>query len=185
LETYTELKAFLENPNYQVQRRKSLCNLTDDMIDPPIIGVINRFNKLPYCFTLQSCYGHFIFNSQKDPYNLDPLPVIDTVSNVVYRVAYITVCIENSAAGRWLFEELKAITFLNPANIQFCCADWFWNRHVNSYALQVEPDRFKHKDTAVVDFKEALIIEKVRNEVFIKLNELLESINNNKIGIQG
>jgi hypothetical protein len=42
-------------------------------------------------------------------------------------------------------------------------------------ALQVEPDRFKRKDTALLDFKEALHIEKIRNTVFIRLYELLEN----------
>jgi len=54
LQTFTELKELAENPHYQVQRQKSLGDLTDDMIDVPIIDLINGFNKLPYCFILQS-----------------------------------------------------------------------------------------------------------------------------------
>ena len=46
----------------------------------------------------------------------------------------------------------------------------------NSYALQVEPDRFKFQDTAIVGYKEALHIEKIRNEFFIRLYELLENL---------
>jgi tRNA(Phe) wybutosine-synthesizing methylase Tyw3 len=61
LETFTEPKELAENPHYQDQRRKSLAGLSDGMIDVPIIELINAFNKLPYCFTLQSCYGHFIY----------------------------------------------------------------------------------------------------------------------------
>jgi hypothetical protein len=77
--------------------------------------------------------------------------------------------------GRGLFESLKEITAIDLENVQFCCAEWFWKRQVNSYALQVEPDRFKRKDTAILDFKEALHIEKIRNEFFIQLYELLEN----------
>ena len=62
--------------------------------------------------------------------------------------------------GKELFEALKEITAIDPENIQFCCAEWFWKRQVNSYVLQVEPDRFKHKDTAELDFKEACILKR-------------------------
>jgi len=175
LETFTALKEFAKNPHYQVQRQKSLCNLTGDIIDVPIIGLINRFNKLPYCFTLQSCYGHFVYNGQKDLHNLEPLPVKDTIAKVEYRIAYIAFCVENSASGRGLFEALKGITAIDPENVQFCCAEWFWEKQVNSYALQVEPDKFKRKDKALLDYKEALYIEKVRNEFFVRLDELLEN----------
>jgi len=175
LETFTELKDLTENPHYEVQRQKSLCNLTDDMIDMPIIDLINGLNKLPYCFTLQCCYGHFVNKGQKDLYNLEPLPVKDTIAKVEYRIAYIAFCIENSPSGRGLFEALKEITVIDSENVQFCCAEWFWKRQVNSYAVQVEPDRFKRKDKAILVYKEALYIEKVRNEFFVRLDELLET----------
>jgi hypothetical protein len=100
LETFTELKELVENPHYQVQRQKSLCDLTDDMIDVPIIDLINGFNKQSYCFTLQSCYGHFVYNGQKDYHNLKPLPVKDTITKVEYRIAYIALCIENKSSGK-------------------------------------------------------------------------------------
>jgi hypothetical protein len=85
------------------------------------------------------------------------------------------ICIENSVSGKGLFEALKEITAIDPENIQFCCAEWFWERQINSYALQVEPDRFKRKDAAIIDFKESLHIEKIRNLFFIRLYELLEN----------
>lgn len=175
METFTKLKELAESPHFKVQKQKTLFDLTDDMIDMPIIDLINGFNKLPYCFTLQSCYGHFVHNGQKDTHNLEPLPAKDIIAKVEYRIAYIAFCIENSLLGRELFESLKEITAIDPENVQFCCAQWFWEKQVNSYALQVEPDRFKRQDTAIVDFKEALHIEKIRNEFFIRLYELLEN----------
>ena len=141
METFTESKELVENPHYQDQRQKSLAGLSDDMIDEPIIELINGFNKLPYCFTLQSCYGHFIYSGQNDPHYLEPLPMTDTIARVEYRIAYIAFCIDNSDLGRMLFDDLKGIADIDPENIQFCCAEWFWKRQVNSYALQVEPDR--------------------------------------------
>ena len=174
METFTEPKAMVENLHYQDQRQKCLAGLSDGMIDEPIIELVNAFNKLSYCFTLQSCYGHFIYNSQKDPHNLEPLPSTDTISRVEYRIAYIAFCIENSDLGRMLFVALQEITIIDPENIQFCCAEWFWKRQVNSYALQVEPDRFKFEDKAILDYKEALRIEKIRNEFFVRLKKLLQ-----------
>ncbi len=175
METFTDLKDLAENPRYQAQKQRIMFDLNDDMIDMPILNLIREFNKLPYCFTLQSCYGHFVYNSQKDVHNLNPLPDKVIIGNVKYRIAYIVFCIENSAAGRWLIEALKKITDIDPENIQFCCAEWFWKTQINSYALQVEPDRFKCKDMALLDFKEALHIEKVRNIFFIRLSELLQN----------
>jgi len=173
LETFTERKELVKNPHYQKQRRESLAGLSDDMIDEPIVDIINGFNKLPYCFTMQSCYGHFVYDDQKDPYNLEPLPATDSVDRVEYRIAYLCLCIQNSALGRRLLESLSEISAIDPQNIQLCCAAWFWERQVNSYALQVEPDRFKHKDTAMLDYGEALHIEKTRNEFFVQLRKLL------------
>ena len=162
----------MENPYYQDQRQTSLTNLSDEMIDAPIIDLIKGFNKLSYCFTMQSCCGHFVYDDQKDPYNFEPLPISEIIDRVEYRIAYICLCIENSDSGRGLLKSLNEITAIDPENIQFCCADWFWNKQVNSYALQVQPDRFKHKDSAILDYREALQIEKIRNEFFIQLREL-------------
>lgn len=175
METFTELKELIDNSHFQAQKQNILCDLTDDMIDMPIIDLIKGFNKLPYCFTLQSCFGHFVYEGQKAPNNLDPLPALDTIENVEYRIAYIAFCIDNSASGRGLFEALKEITTIDPGNIQFGCAEWFWERQVNSYALQVEPDRFKYEDKSILDYKEALNIEKVRNAFFDQLDKLIEN----------
>ena len=176
MQTFTEPKELVKNPHYQDQRQKSLASLSAEMIDAPIIDLINGFNKLPYCFTLQSCYGHFVYDGQKDPYNLEPLPITNTITSVEYRIAYICLGIENSNLGRRLLESLNEITTIDPENIQFCCAEWFWKRQVNSYALQVQPDRFKHEDRSILDYKEALHIEKIRNEFFVQLQEFVQKL---------
>jgi hypothetical protein len=175
LETFAGLKELVENPLFQNQKKQILSDLTDDMLDPPMVDLVSGFNALSCCFTLQCCYGHFVYGDQDDPENLEALPQKDISAEVKYRIAYIAFCIENSHRGKALFKALKDITAIDPRNIQFCCADWFWERQINSYALQVEPDRFKHRDTAVVDFREALHIEKIRNIFFIRLHELLDN----------
>ena len=172
METFTEPKKLVKNPHYQDQRRKTLAHLSDEMIDGPIIELIDAFNKEPYCFTLQSCYGHFMHNGQNDFYNLQPLPITDTIDRVEYKIAYICLCVENTERGLMLIKALNEISAIDPENIQFCCAEWFWKRQVNSYALQVQPDRFKHNDRAILDYKEALHIEKIRNVFFARLRGL-------------
>lgn len=174
METFTELKIFVDNPHYLDQRQKCLASLSDIMIDEPIIDLVNAFNNLPFCFTLQSCYGHFVYSDQNDPQNLEPLPLTDTIERVEYRIAYIAFCIENIEAGRMLLDALKGITDIDPDNVQLCCAEWFWERQVNSYALQVEPDRLKFEDKVILDYKEALRIEKIRNAFFAQLKGVLQ-----------
>ena len=107
METFTDIKELVENPHYQDQREKGLAGLRDGMIDVPIIEIVNGFNKLPCCFTLQSCYGHFLYNDQKDPHNLESLPVTSNIARVEYKIAYIAFCTENSDSGRKLLEALK------------------------------------------------------------------------------
>ena len=174
METFVEAKELTVNPSYQEQRQKCLEGLADVMIEAPITGPVTAFNKLSYCFTMQSCYGHFLYNDHWDTYNLDPLPDTNTIASVEYRIAYIAFCVEDSDSGRRLMEALKELTVIDPENVQFCCAEWFWERHINSYALQVEPDRFKNEDRAILDYAEALKIERIRNEFFIQLKYLLQ-----------
>lgn len=143
------------------------------MIDPPIVATINSFNRLPYCFTLQCCYGHFFYPGQNNAHNFDPLPATNTIDRVEYRIAYVAFCVDRSALGKQLLENLKKITFIDPEYIQLCSAEWFWNRQVNSYALQVEPGRFKHQDIVILGYSEALTVEKIRNAFFVELDRTL------------
>lgn len=174
LETYTGFKAFVDNPGYLEQRRKSLRGLDIDTIDAPIVDIIRDIVKLPYCFTLQSCYGHFLYTGRKDTRNMEPLPISGSIKRIEYRIAYIAVCIQNSDMGKALRDDLSDIPAIDPAYIQFGCAAWFWETHPNSYVLQVEPERYKTKDRVFVNYEEALHIEKTRNEFFGALKRLIQ-----------
>jgi len=143
-------------------------------MDAPVIPTINGFSKLPYCFTLQSCYGHFLHRDQRDSNNIEPLPISESISDVQYRIAYIALCIQNSDLGRALFHDLRRIPAMDPEYIQFGCGEWFWQRQVNSYALQVEPRRYRTKDRITVDYHEALHIERIRNGFFDELNRIVQ-----------
>ena len=90
-----------------------------------------------------------------------------------YRIAYLVLCLEDSKPGRELLGDLSTIASKDPEFIQFGSAEWFWERQVNSYAIQVEPERFMYQDRARVDFQEAKHIEMVRDEFFREIRGLL------------
>jgi hypothetical protein len=174
METYTESKPLVSDPLYQEQRAKSLRRLDISTIDAPIIEIIRDLTKIPYCFTLQSCYGHFLYNDRSDPRNVKPLANLDRIHNVEYRIAYIALCIQNNESGLRLLQNLRDLTKIDPEYIQFGCAGWFWERQVNSYVLQIEPERYKTKDRAIVSHQEALHIEQVRNQFFDELKRMIQ-----------
>ncbi len=173
METFIQLRDLVANPGYRRQREKCLGKLDYRKIDPPLVELIRNMTQLDYCFPMQCCYGHFLYGDQKDQHNIEPLPVSLDVKDVQYRIAYIAFCIEENDSGKDLIEALKAGVSLAPGYIQFGCASWFWERQVNSYALQVEPERFMLQDTAVVDGQEALRIEEIRNRFFPWLEQLI------------
>jgi len=173
METFTELKDFVENPGFTEQRERALANLDLSSIDVPIVHIISFFAKLPYCFTLQSCYGHFLYPGQQNANNYKPLPIVDNIKRVEYRIAYIALCLENNDHGRALLQDLSKIPPIDPDYIQIGCADWFWKRQVNSFVLQVEPYRHRYKDRVSVDYLEARRIENTRYDFFAYLYTLL------------
>ena len=173
MKTFTKLKAFVDDPHYYEKRDESLRKLKISTIDTPIVEIIKDFAKLSYCFTLQSCYGHFIHEGQQNPNNIEPLSNVDKSSSIEYRIAYIALCIQNNDLGKQLSGDLEKITIIDPEYIQFGCAEWFWGRQVNSYALQVEPERYKTEDRCHLNIQEALYVEKVKNQVFKELKLLV------------
>ena len=175
METFIKIKEFEKNPNYHEQRQRSINNLDIDIIDKPIINLIKWFLELPYCFTLQSCYGHFVYNGQRNKYNIEKIPVSKNIKSVEYRIAYIALCIQNSKSGKKLYEELSEVPQIDHKYIQFGCAEWFWERQVNSFTLQVEPERYSTKDNAFIEYEEALHIEIIRNKFFERLKDIIQS----------
>jgi len=173
VETFTEPKGFVDNPRYVQQRQASLAAMDIGTIDAPIVDIVKSFQALPCCFTLQSCYGHFIHAAQQDRTNTERLPISDGAAPVTYRIAYVALCLENSPEGKELLEDLRDIPTSDPECIQFGSAEWFWSRQVNSYVLQVEPEKFKDKDQAFIDYQEALHIQEIRDKFISELKRLL------------
>jgi hypothetical protein len=173
MKTFQQPKQFVHHPQYRRDRDDALAALDLGVIDTPIRGIISAFSQLPHCYTLQSCYGHFLYAGQDDPHCLFALPDSD-VGMVRYRIAYIAVCIENSARGVRLCSQLNLVCEVDPEYIQFGSPDWFWERQVNSYALQVEPQRFLDSDVATVDYQEALHVQDVRKRFFDRIGDVLQ-----------
>lgn len=174
METFTKPKEFVENPDYAKQRRQSLRELNLKEIDPPIVKIIQGLARLPHCFTLQSCYGHFLYDGMADDRNIAPLPESPIIESLEYRIAYLALCIEKSDAGTALFRDLARLTSIDPEYVQFGSAEWFWQRQINSYALQVEPKKLETEDRAVISYEEALHVEKIRDLFFSAMDVVLQ-----------
>jgi hypothetical protein len=173
VETFASARGFAPNPRFDEQRRHALDGLDITAIDPPIVKLVQEFRQLPYCFTLQSCFGHFLYPGQQDAANVDALPHLPAGTRVEYRIAYVAVCLQDSPSGRALYDDLSDFPAIDEEYIQFGCAGWFWERQVNSYVLQVEPERFKMEDRAEFDYQEALHVEAVRNTFCAALGRVI------------
>ena len=177
METFAKGREFVDNPRYEVERNRVIKNLSLESIDVPIRTIVASFAELPYCFTLQSCFGHFVHPDQPVPDSLDPLPEQD-VGDVTYRIAYFALCLQDSAQGRLLLSNLSEFPSIDPGYVQFGSPDWFWKHHLNSFAIQVEPARFANKDQAMIGHREALRVQKVRDQFFARLSKLARSLRN-------
>jgi hypothetical protein len=184
VETFIESRDFVDNPRYLQDRQEVLAAFDLSEIDEPISEIINGFTGVSHCFPLQSCYGHFLYSKEQNSHNLNPLPSQDC-GRVRYRIAYVAFCIEHSTPGRSFRDELANIPMIAPDYIQFGSADWFWKRHPNSYAVQVEPKRYMEKDEVMLEYDEALRVQDCRDLFFIELKKLLsrQKLENTKHGM--
>jgi hypothetical protein len=172
VETFAEEREFVDYRGFATSRERVVSSLAPASLDRPIVDVVLGFAKLPHCFTLQSCFGHFVYDGQPDIGSLRALPEHD-VGDVTWRIAYLALCIEQSEAGARLRDALAGLTATDPEYVQFGSPGWFWEQHPNSYALQVEPGRFRLKDQAVIPYNEALHVQGVRDEFFARLRRVL------------
>ncbi|MEJ2616045.1 MAG: hypothetical protein P8Z35_13890 [Ignavibacteriaceae bacterium] len=152
METFTDTKELVPYPHFNEKRNIVLRNINYDEIDTPVIELIKNISKLDYCFSLQSCYGHFLYPGENAQLNTRPLPILNDDISIDYRIAYLAICIKDNQDGKSFLINLTKLTLIDPEYI------------------------FKDKDRITIDYKEALIIEKVRNQFFISLNELIEKL---------
>lgn len=173
METFTEPKPLVANPRFAEDRRRALAALNLAEIDEPIVDVVESFAGLPHCFTLQCCHGHFLSREGQDIHTPERVPD-ERGGPIRYRIAYVALCIDDTPEGRALHEALSEFPASDPGYIQFGSAEWFWERHVNTYALQVEPERYKTRDEAMLERAEARRVEQARDVFYVKLRKLLE-----------
>jgi hypothetical protein len=178
METFAAERDFLADSGFEDRRRRALAGLDLNKIDAPIVDIIESLFLLPYCYTLQSCYGHFVHPGQPDRYGVEALDNYTADTIVEYRLAYVALCIRNNEDGLALRAELRGLVSIDPQNVQFGSPDWFRHKHINSFALQVEPERFQYRDTARVGIDEALVLERTRNNVFERLSTVVHERRN-------
>jgi len=174
METFAGPKPFVDNPGYEENRFaaiKTLRNLiARGRIDPPLVELLELFSRVPHCYTIQSCFGHFVHKREPDEHTTARLaPYKGMVQKVFYRIAYIAFVIEKSENGSMLCHDLRTLTVQNPEYIQFGSAGWFWDQSVNSYQIQVALEQQKTRDSFWVTYKEALLLENFRDVLIREL----------------
>lgn len=178
METYTRERPLVFSPSYDSDRRKALEELRVEIakgsIDEPTMDIVERFARMEHCYTLQSCYGHFMAEHSVGDRNTRRVVEIEPKGDSLhYRIAYVALCVQNSPEGRGLLADMKTVPQVDPDYIQFGCAEWFWNTCVNSYVLQVSPLKNAHHDHFDVSIEEALHLEQARDRFYERLREAL------------
>ncbi len=118
LETFTEARESVQNARYAQDRLDALAALDSRSIDAPIVDIVAGLAALPHCFTLQSCYGHFVCSVDDSPRDLEPIAP-GCRHAVTYRIAYLALCLEDSQRGRALQRALARVPEVAPGYIQF------------------------------------------------------------------
>ncbi|MBN2312427.1 MAG: hypothetical protein JXM79_00770 [Sedimentisphaerales bacterium] len=174
METFTTARPLVEHPDFTVQKELALSSLDIHSLDEPVRDVVTALNDMSFCFTIQSCFGHFVFKN-KEPTNLEPLPPTEIEGAIEYRIAYVALCVQKCEPAARFLDELSRIQQIDPKYIQYGSADWFWDRHVNSYVIQVESERDMDKDTARINYQEARYIEELKRDVIVRIHALAKS----------
>jgi hypothetical protein len=179
MQTFTAEKTLAENPDFEQQRAEAHHQLQDlieaQEIDPPLVPLLSRFMAVPHCFTIQSCYGHFVHQREPDIKNTTRLgPYAESITCVEYRLAYMAFVVRNASAGQSFLRDLRGMPALDRDYVQFGCAEWFWARQVNSYVVQIEPAWGRDKDSLEVDISVALRLEDIRDRFFDQLHDIAQ-----------
>ena len=142
MQTFTAEKPLVENPDSEQQRAEhpsSFRSCPRRRKSIPRSAPFSRFMAAPHCFTIQSCYGHFVHEQEPDIRNTARLePCAGCITRVEYRLACMAFVVRNGGAGQSFLRDLRGMPALEPGNVQFGCAEWFWARQVNSCVVQVE-----------------------------------------------
>ncbi len=175
METFTKARPIVENPGFASQRDAALLALDRSAIDAPLVPLIGDLNALPCCFTLQCCWGHFLPPGEADDHTM-AAPPARGMAELEYRLAYVAFCVSDDGAGRALRDAVGELMDAEPRFVQFGSADWFWERQLNSYAIQVAPRRARGQDRMTLDGKQARLVSHARTRMFREFAELARSL---------
>nr|WP_321257385.1 hypothetical protein [uncultured Pseudodesulfovibrio sp.] len=182
METFIPSVPLQNTSNFTQAKAQALKNLDTIPIDMPIKDIVISINKLPYCYTIQCCWGHFVNSKQPDKNNLEVVKKNDIDEKFEYRIAYLALSLENTSAGTFFLDDMKKIpSIVNSNYVQFGCAQWFLQRHINSYVLQVQPSDRAHIDSMTVPQKEALLIQSTRNVFWDTIRQRVHKLQNNPL----
>jgi hypothetical protein len=166
METFTRPRPLIDNPDFAAHRVAALDALDTAAVDAPLRDLISALNRLEHSFTLQCCWGHFR-GPGEDPPQDNPPP--RGRADLEYAVAYLALAVRDDAAGEAWLETLRGLKMAEPRFVQFGSADWFWERQINSYVLQVGPKKSRRLDRMTVDGKQARLIAHARTRLFREL----------------
>lgn len=177
MKTFTPPRPFVHARGFRERREDMLSELrqgiAEGTIDPPIVPLLEDFARIRSCYTIQSCWGHFVHELQPETRNLAPVhDYRGRVEQVLYRIAYLALCIEESPDGHALCRELAGMQTIDPEFILFGSADFFWKMVPNTYVLQVVPEWGKEEDSMWVGIEEAIRLEEARARFFAALGKL-------------
>lgn len=164
MQTFCSEKPLEYNPGFNAKKVRSLKEMSDVDIETPVVEVVNSLNKLPFCFTLQSCFGHFLIEGENisDSFYF-PYSYTDA-KEFLYRISYVAICVDSVPESRRLLTLLRDIlNKINTEYLQFGCAEWYWEQYVNSYVIQVQPWNRSNVDSLYVTTEEAQKIRTVRD----------------------
>lgn len=173
METYTRARPVEPNDAFEAQRAAATVGLDATDIDEPLVALVADLNRLPHCFTLQCCYGHFVGEGDQDPRSLKPPPPMGKRS-LQYRLAYVAFAISDDDRGRAFLEAVHDLRDLDPRYIQVGSADWFWDRQVNSFVIQIGPRKMRKVDFMDLDGKQVRHVSHVRTQLFRRFAALVE-----------
>ncbi len=171
METFTKPRPLEDNSDFARQRATALVGLEGASIDEPLRELIADLNRLPYCFTLQCCWGHFLVPGETDELTL-AAPPARGMAELDYKLAYVALCVSDDDIGRSFRDDIAGLVDAEPRFVQFGSADWFWERQVNSYAIQVAPRKKRKRDRMTLDGKQARLLSHARTRMFREFAEL-------------
>lgn len=173
MQTYTKARAIEVDPDFDAERDATRAGLDLDALDEPMVPLVRDLNRLPHAFTLQCCFGHFVGEGETDTHTLAPPPPTGR-KTMEYRIAYVAFCVRGDERGQAFVEAVRGLRELDPKYIQVGSADWFWNRRVNSFVIQVGPKRGRKRDTMPLDGKEIRHVSHVRTQLWRRFATLVQ-----------